>query len=396
MRNGPQLVLWNLFCYFTTLILYSQETSVEGSGGTVTSIVGSYDNEQEVFYAIECTEYGVSQDVSSKMVIGQADLSCIAQHPMRGPRMICFLNDILKSIHYGPHRERFARKYLHMRKVGGANVRESQELWKIIWAKQNENPLIQSMYFFSGMLSAPENLEYVLITWTKLSEKLNRSNNAIVGSLFALYLVAWTINNWVGKNGSDPEHIDCITLPYHRTLCIPRTKEGAMRLVEYCIEETKDVINFVLTPYFHITVFRWKFEIERDSGTLNETAASRYLKSIDETFEKCWFQNRDWMKADAFGAMVSAVNLKIEIALYFRRREQNDKFCRIKGEAMDFLNPLNEYFEDNHSLITIYDCAWLSSVRSKFFYIDGYEQKHVIVLNTLLVITSKVVVTGEH
>ena len=335
--------------------------------------MGYYDNKQEVRYPEECTEYGVSQDVSSKMVTGRADLPCIAQHPMRGPRMICFLNDILKSIHYGPHRERFAVRYLHMRKVGGADVRKSQELWKIIWAKHNENPLIQSMYFFSGMLSAPENLKYVLKTWAKLSEELNRSNNAIVGSLFALYLVAWTIRNWVGENGSHPEHVDCIPLPYHKSLCIPRTKEGAMRLVEYCIEETKDVINFVLTPYFYITMLRWKYEIEHDSGTLNETAASRYLKSIDETFEKCWFQNRDWMKADAFGAMVSAVNLKIEIARYFRRRKQSDKFCSIKGEAMDLLNPLIKYFEDNHSLITIYDCAWLFSVRSKCFRVDGYE-----------------------
>ena len=87
-------------------------------------------------------------------------------------------------------------------------------------------------------------------------------------------------------------------------------------------------------------MLRWKFEIECDSGTLNETAASSYLKSIDETFKKCWFQNQDWMKADTFGAMVSAVNLKIEIgnALFFKGRGQNDKFCSIKGEAMDFLN----------------------------------------------------------
>ena len=79
------------------------------------------------------------------------------------------------------------------------------------------------------------------------------------------------------------------------------------------------------------------------------------------------------MKADAFGAMVSAVNLKIEIALYFKEREQNDEFHSIKGDAMRFLNPLNEYFKDNHSLITIYDCAWLFSVRSKCFHIDDYK-----------------------
>ena len=339
----------------------------------MTSIVGHYDNEQQVFYPKECTEYGVSQDVSSKMVTGRSALPCIALRPMRGPRMICFLNDVLKSIYYGPHRETFAVRYQHMRRVGGANVHMSQEFWRIIWAKQNEDPLIQSMYFFSGMLSAPDNLEYVLETWGKLSEKLNRCNNPKVGSMFALYLVAWTIRNWVGENGSHPELSDCIPLPYHTPIPIPRTKEGAMRLVAYCIEETKDIINFVLTPYFYITVLRWKFEIERDLGTLNETAVSCFLKGIDETFEKCWSLNKDWMKADAFGAMVSAVNLKIEIALYYKERGQNDKFRSIKGKAMRFLNPLNEYFEDNHSLITIYDCAWLFSVRSKCFRIDDYE-----------------------
>ena len=330
--------------------------------------MGHYDNEQDVSYPEECTEYSVSQDSSSIMVTGRSDLPCIAQHPIRGPRMICFHRDILKS-----NKDIFPMRYLHMRKVGGANVQMSQTFWEIILAKQNENPLIQSMYFFCGMLSAPENLAYVLITWTELSEKLKRSNSAIIGSLFGLYLVAWTINNWVGKNGSDPECIHCIPLPYHRSLRIPRTKEGAMRLVEYCIEETKDVINFVLTPYFYITVLRWKFEIQRDSDTLNETAASCILEDIDKTFRKCWFLNRDWMKADAFGAMVSVVYLEFEIACYFQRRGQNDKFRSIKGEAMDLLSLLNKYFEDNHSLITIYDCAWLFSVRSKCFRINGYE-----------------------
>ena len=218
--------------------------------------MGHYDNEQEVCYSKECTDYGVTQDVSSKLVTGRTDLPCIALHPMQGLRLICFLNDVLESIYYDPHREKFVVRYLHTRKVDRANVHMSQEFWKIIWAKQNENRLIQSIYFFNGMLSAPDNLDYVLETWGELSEKLNRSNNAIVGSMFALYLVAWTIRNWVGENGSHPEHFDCIPLPYHRPLRIPRTKEGAMRLVEYCIEETKDVINFVLTPFFYITVLR--------------------------------------------------------------------------------------------------------------------------------------------
>ena len=138
-------------------------------------------------YSKECTDYGVTQDVSSKMVTVGTDLPCIALRPMQGPRLICFLNDVLKSIYYGPHREKFAVRYLHMRKVDRANVHMSQEFWRIIWAEQNENRLIQSMYFFNGMLSAPENLEYVLETWGKLSEKLNRSNNAIVGSLLSIW-----------------------------------------------------------------------------------------------------------------------------------------------------------------------------------------------------------------
>ena len=327
-----------------------------------------YDNEQQVFYPEECTEYGVSQDVSSKMVTGKSNLLCITHHSMQGPRKICFLSDILKS-------DRIPVRYLYIRKVGGANVQMSQEFWKIIWAKSNENPLVQGMYFFSGMLSAPDNLEYILETWRKLSEKLNRSNSSIVGSMFALYLVAWTIRNWVRENGSHPELRDCIPLPCHTSICIRRTKEGAMRLVEYCIKETEDIINFFLTPYFDITVLRWKFEIEHDSGTLNETAVSYFLKGIDETFGKCKALDRDWMKADAFGAMVSAVNLTIEIALYFKGRGQNDKFRSIKGEAMCFLIHLNEYFEVNQSLITIYDCAWLFSVRSKRFRIDDNKTK---------------------
>ena len=321
-------------------------------------------------HALLCAT-GVSQDISSRMVTGRS--LCNAQHTMQGPQMICFLSDILKSIPCGPNREKFVENYRHVRKLGGEDVNESQKYWEIIWAEQNEDPLTQSACFFSGMLSAPGNLDYVLETWRKLSENLNRSHYAVFGSMFALYLIAWTIQNWVEKNGSDPEHVDYIPLAYHKSRRIPRTKKGAMKLVKHCIKETKGVVDFVLKPYFDITMLRWKFEIKCDSGTLNETGASCLLKGVDETFQKCWSLKQDWMKADAFGAMVSAVNLKIEIALYFKGRGQNDKFHSIKREAMHFLNCLNEYFENNQSLITIYDCAWLFSVRSKCFRVDDNE-----------------------
>jgi hypothetical protein len=75
--------------------------------------------------------------------------------------------------------------------------------------------------------------------------------------------------------------------------------------------------------------------------------------------------DRDWMIADSFGAKVSAVYLKIEIALCcFSDRH---RYLSIKEEALRLLDDLNRYFKVNQAMISKYDKAWFLSVQAKRF-----------------------------
>ena len=149
-----------------------------------------------------------------------------------------------------------------------------------------------------------------------------------------------------------------------------------MELINYCIRQTEFMSNFVLKPYFHITKLRWEFEYKRFTGDLDESVAKALLKGIDEMVQLCYSFDHEWMRIDSFGAMVSAINLKIEIAICFEKRIRDAYMFRsLKEEADGNLKMLTEYFERNRSKIPIYDEAWLYSVQSKFYRMIGADSQ---------------------
>ena len=141
-----------------------------------------------------------------------------------------------------------------------------------------------------------------------------------------------------------------------------------MTLIDYCISQTDNITDFILKPYFHIAKCRWEFEQYRSQQSQQSpngtcTCIVNLLKHIDATIQMCQEFDQDWMIADSFGAMVSAVNLTIEIALCCFSDQHS-----VMGRALRLLDNLNKYFEDNQkALISKYDEAWLLSVQAKRF-----------------------------
>ena len=267
----------------------------------------------------------------------------------------------------------FCMGYCHIRKEGMTNIQLSRDSWELVRVNPQADPLLKCIYFSHGMTSAPENLDYILQTWYDISHQLIRGNSFEIGSLFGLYLLAWTIYN-CAEYGPLPNNTENILLLGQ--LKITLSKNGAMKLIDYCIRQTEFMSDFVLKPYFYITKLRWEFECKRFMGDLDESVAKTILKGIDEMVQLCYSFDQEWMKIDSFGAMGSAINLKIEIAFWFKERIRDAYMFRsLKEEADGNLQMLKEYFERNRSDIPIYDEAWLYSVQSKFYRMIGAESQ---------------------
>ena len=214
------------------------------------------------------------------------------------------------------------------------------------------------------MVSAPEYLDYILQTWNDVSYQLIRGNSFEIGSLMTFYLIAWTIYN-CAEYGHLPKDTEYILLlrPWKITL----SKKGAMKLIDYCLEKMEFMSDFVCKPYFHITRLRWQFEYKCFKGNLDESEAKTILRGIDETVQLCNSFKQDWMKLDSFGAMGSAIKLKMEIALHFKDRLHNiEWFHTLVSETKIELKDYVKYFERNRSNIPLYDEAWLRCIQSKF------------------------------
>ena len=308
----------------------------------------------------ECTDNNETRDSISEIVLCQGSHLCL-----KVPRMIhfCIILELISCT---------TERYRHIRKEGMTNIQQSRVLWERIRANPQAPPLLKCVYFCLGMTSAPENLDYNLQTWNDLFCQLIRDHRNIlkIGSLFGLYLIAWTIYNCT-KYGQLPSNTENILLLGKQKIKL--SKEGAKELIDYCFEQTDSMSDFPLKPFFHITKLRWEFE---DEGDLGESVAKKLLKGIEEVFQLCYSFDQEWMKIDSFGAIVSAINLKIEIAIYFKERRQDAyMFQSLKEEADGNLNKLTEYFERNCSNIPIYDEAWLCSVQSKFYRMIGAESQ---------------------
>ena len=198
------------------------------------------------------------------------------------------------------------------------NIQLSRDSWERVRVNPRADPFLKCVYFSHGMTSAPENLDYNLQTWYDISHQLLRGNSFEIGSLFGLYLIAWTIYNCAeyGPLPNNSENI--LSLGQLR---ITLSKNGAiMELINYnnCIRQTEFMSNFVLKPYFYITKLQWEFEYKRFIGNLNESVPKALLKGIEEMVQLCYSFDQEWMKIDSFGAMGSAINLKIEIAICFK------------------------------------------------------------------------------
>ena len=265
-------------------------------------------------------------------------------------------------------RRRFDRKYRYIRKLGATDVKESQYVSQYYLAKKAEDPFFKCVYFFCGIVSAPENLDYILRTQYELIYQLERNDVWCLGSLFALYITAWTIYN-SSEYSYPPNPTPYILLLLPKQISL--TKEGAMSLIDHCIDQTNNVTDFILKPYFHITKCRWEFEQYKSQQALDSTHIRSLLERTDATIRMCKGFDQDWMKAHSFGAMVSAVNLKIEIALCCF--SDQDIFLSIKGKAQHLLEDLTRCFEVNQALISKYDEAWFLSVQSKCFRLEGNE-----------------------
>ena len=310
-----------------------------------------------------------TQNGSSEMVLCQGSHWCPKGLP-RGPPVMDFYR-ILELTSCAP--QTFEVGYRHIRKEGMTNIQLSRDSWELVRVNPQANLLIKCVYFCLGMTSAPENLRYISQTWKDLSQQLTRGESFEIASLFGSYLMAWAIYNCAEYRylPSNPENIPLLGLPK-----ITLSKDGAMELINYCIEQTDFMSNFPLKPFFHITKLRWEFEERRYKGNLDGSVAKTLLKRINEVVQLCHSFDQDWMKIDSFGAIVSAINLKIEIAIWFDERIRDaSKFGCLKEEADGNLRILADYLERNSSVIPIYDEAWLNSVQSKFYRMIGEESQ---------------------
>ena len=311
----------------------------------------------------ECTDKG--KDSSSEIVLCQGSV----QYPIglpRGPPMVDFYR-ILKLISCAP------QEYRHIRKEGMTNIQISRDSLELVRVDPQAHPLLKCVYFFHGMTSAPENLDYNLQTWHDISHQLIGGNSFEIGNPIGLYLIAWTIYN-CAEYGPLPNNSE--TILSLGQLKIPPSKNGAMELIDYCISETESISNFPLKPYFHITKLRWEFEYKRFMGDLDESVAKALLKRIEKMVHQCNSFDHEWMKVDSFGARVSAINLIIEIANCFKEKiPEANMFRSLKEEAEGNLKMLTEYLQKNRSDIPKYDKAWLYSVQSKFHCMNGADSQ---------------------
>ena len=269
--------------------------------------------------------------------------------------------------------EAFNEGYQQIRKEAMNDMQLSRVSWEDIHADPQTDPLTKCVYFAHDVVSAPENLDYILHTWNDVSCQLIRGNSFEIGSLMCFYTTAWTIYNRA-EYGHLPKDTECILLlrPWKVTL----SKKGAMKLIDYCLEKMEFMSDFVRKPYFHITKLRWQFEYKCFKGNLDESEAKTILRGIDETAQLCNSFKQDWMKLDSFGAMGSAIKLKMEIALYFKDRLHNIEWFRtLVRETEINMKDYVEYFERNRSNIPLYDEAWLRCIQSKFYrMIDATQE----------------------
>jgi hypothetical protein len=87
--------------------------------------------------------------------------------------------------------------------LGATDVEESQLVNQGYLAKQDGDPFFKCVYLFCGIVSAPENLDFILRTQYELATQLERKDSWCLGSLFALYITAWTIYNY-SEYSNDP------------------------------------------------------------------------------------------------------------------------------------------------------------------------------------------------
>ena len=306
------------------------------------------------------TDNSETQGSSSEMVLCKGS----HLHP-KGPPQVPFTSLISSEI------------YRLIRKEGMTNIQLSRESLEQVWDKPEADPFVKLVHFSHGMTSAPQNLRYNLQAWYDISHQVSNigGNSFEIGSLFALYLIAWTIYN-CAEYGPLPNNSETILLL--RQLNFTLSRDGAMELIDYCINirETKSMSNFPLTPYFYITKLRWEFEIMRFMGDLDVAKLNTLLQDIAEVVKECSSFDHEWMEIDSFGARASALNLTIEIAICFEERIRDPYMFRsLKEKVCGNLKTLTEYFERHRSDIPIYDEAWLYSVQSKFYRINGADSQ---------------------
>ena len=286
-----------------------------------------------------------------------------------------FYHDILKSTSCTP--QTFEVGYRHIRKEGMTDIKLSEEFWKLVQVNPQAHPLLKCVYFCLGMTSAPENLDYILQTWNGLYQQLKilSDESLEIGCLFGLYLIAWTIYN-CAEYKYLPSKLSAESRQWLKQRNITLNKAGAVKLIDDCIGKMNSMSSFPLKPFFHITKLRWDFEERRFKRNLDESKAETLLQRIREVVQLRNSFDQEWMRIDSFGAIGSAINLKIEIAIWFKEKSQGaSKFGSLMEEADGDLKMLTEYFEKKHSVIPIYDEAWLYSVQSKFCRMTGEKSQ---------------------
>ena len=242
------------------------------------------------------------------------------------------------------------KQYRHCRKLLGNNVKDAHKHWREMVACDNIDPLIKACTLSFSVISTPKTTAYLKQHWDDLWQQMEEDRmvntpDYQMARFMVQYALAWAM--WTQNLGM---------------LC------KALKKVNACYNDMKkrNLANFILAPYYTVTIGRWIYEAHSKANSLSYEVITEVVKYANETLQLIETLEDDWARIDAFGAKISALHLLLLAADYLSL-PPTDAFWHRRIEQL--YRDIRQELHDNRSRIVLYDQAWFHSVSGTYHWL---------------------------
>ena len=242
------------------------------------------------------------------------------------------------------------KQYCHCRKLLGHNVKDAHKHWRETVECDNIDPLIKACTLSFSVISTPETTVYLQEHWHGLWKQMTEDRTVnvrgtpdyLMARFMCQYALAWAM--WTQDLGT------------------------ALIKVKACYKEMKkrNMDNFILAPYYTVTIGRWIYEKNSKTNSLSYKVIAEVVEYADKTVRLIATLEDDWARIDAFGAKLSALYLLLLAADYLYKQSPPPTDACLHSRIEQLYRDVRQELHDNHSKIVLYDQAWFHSVSGTY------------------------------